>query len=186
MMISTKSTLSTPLVDIILQENASALGEARDGYRNHIKRVLTYALHLLPADAGYREEMEVALAYHDLGVWTHGTLAYLEPSIDSCLNDPVVAELGLDRNLITNIIEYHHKFTSFRGPNADIVNAVRKGDWIDVTRGRMKKGVDESFILKTMQAHPDLGFRAALRTALKRNYQSRFTALRDVATIFRR
>merc|ERR1712000_44195 len=39
------------------------------------------------------------------------------------------------RTVIEKALVYHHKITPFEGPHADIVNAVRKADWIDATQG---------------------------------------------------
>ena len=50
------------------------------GYRNHVYRVLTYALHFLGGDQQWRAPIAFALAHHDVGLWTQRALAYLEPS----------------------------------------------------------------------------------------------------------
>ena len=56
------------------------LGDDRVGYRNHCLRVFgnTRALDptLDPAP------VLLALVFHDLGLWTHGTVDYIDPSIE--------------------------------------------------------------------------------------------------------
>jgi HD superfamily phosphohydrolase YqeK len=56
-------------IERVLGEHAAALGAARTPYRNHVYRVLNYAVALAPALDVERAAM--ALAYHDIGIWTH-------------------------------------------------------------------------------------------------------------------
>ena len=65
------------------------IGADFDGYRNHVYRVLTYAMHFLGGDAKWRETVAFALAYHDVGLWTDKALAYLA---NQSLGDLLLAE----------------------------------------------------------------------------------------------
>ena len=137
---------------------AAVLGEDLPGYRGHLYRVLTYAMHFLAGDQTYRGEIETALVYHDIAVWTDRTLDYLTPSAQLCLKHNQEQDWGYDPTLLENIILYHHKITRFRGPGAEIVNAVRKGDWIDAYQGLLRKGLSRDDIEMVSSSIPHEGF----------------------------
>ncbi|WP_257098879.1 hypothetical protein [Pseudovibrio flavus] len=148
-------------IEHLLGLYSEQIGEDLPGYRNHIYRVLSYALYFLgDQDHPKRPDIEVALAFHDLGMWTDHDLAYLEPSIgqfekaksEGLLQDQV------DTQLVHDIIFWHHKFTPFRGEDAEVVNAVRKGDWIDGSKAIFRKGVAKEDIDKVYAALPVNGF----------------------------
>jgi len=148
----------SPLLEERLAPFEQTLGQDFAGYRGHLYRVLTYALHFLNGDQTFREEIETALVYHDLAVWTDGTLDYLKPSAALCLADNEKHGWGYDPKLLEDIINQHHKITPFRGPNASVVNAVRKGDWIDAYQGMLRKGLSKSEIKTVASAIPAEGF----------------------------
>lgn len=137
---------------------SDVVGADLPAYRNHLYRVLTYALHFEGPGSTAREAIAFALVFHDIGLWSDGALAYLEPS-------ERVAEVArrghaahLDRQLIRDIIHWHHKLTRFRGPNAATVNAVRKADWIDASGGAVRHGISRAQIAAVTAAIPVLGF----------------------------
>ena len=75
------TVLEFPLTDEILTDFALAIGTDLQGYRNHVYRVLNFycavsGIQGLPCDA-----VQIAAAFHDLGIWTDNTLDYLPPSI---------------------------------------------------------------------------------------------------------
>lgn len=140
-------------VEQLLGSFRDQIGADFEGYRNHIYRVLSYSLYFLGGDETHRKTIETALVYHDIGLWTDRELAYLEPSMTMAEK-----ECHHDRDLIANIILYHHKITAFKGPQAEIVNAVRKADLIDATRGLIRKGMPRQHIRKVQGALPAAGF----------------------------
>jgi hypothetical protein len=145
------------------------------GYRNHVYRVLTYALHFLRGEGGYRRAVEAALVYHDIGMWTDRELAYLEPSEEAAARANAAERWGLEPELIRALIHWHHKLLPFRGPHAFAVNAVRKADWIDATQGRWRKGVDPAQVERVFAAIPPLGFYETLdRMAADLNHGRKF------------
>ncbi|PIB93390.1 hypothetical protein [Caulobacter sp. FWC2] len=109
--------------------------------------MLTYAMHFLGGDARWREVVAFALAYHDVGLWTDGKLAYLEPSEAQAEQARQARAPHLDACLVCNLIHWHHKVTPFRGADAEVVNAVRKADWVDASGGRVTKGLSRRDIL---------------------------------------
>jgi hypothetical protein len=136
----------------------ATIGADFEGYRGHVYRVLTYAMHFLGGEARWRETVAFALAYHDVGLWTDRELAYLEPSEAQAEAARQARAPHLDGCLVCNLIHWHHKVTPFHGPNAEIVNAVRKADWVDASAGRVTKGLSRRGIIDVMTAIPPRGF----------------------------
>lgn len=151
---------SEPAVEALLAPYECDLGEDLAGYRGHIYRVLSYALDILGPDHPHRAEVEAALVFHDIGLWTDGELGYLEPSIAEA--DKVLSGHDLDHELVRQMIWNHHKLLPYRGRKADAVNAVRRADWIDATQGRRLMGLDRAKIAAVEAAIPNAGFHAAL------------------------
>lgn len=134
------------------------IGDDFDGYRNHVYRVLTYACHFLRGDDRHRSLLETALVYHDIGMWTDRELSYLEPSETRALADNKKNGWGHDPEALRAIIHWHHKLFPYTGPHSDLVNAVRRADWIDATQGLFRKGLPKAEIDRVNAAIPALGF----------------------------
>jgi len=149
---------SDAVVEAELARLASRIGPDLPAYRNHIYRVLTYAMHFAAGEARWRRPFAFALAYHDAGMWTDGELAYLEPS--AALAETARADHApdLDSGLIRDLILWHHKVTPFSGANAAAVNAFRKADWVDASQGVLRKGLSRAEIARVESALPVLGF----------------------------
>lgn len=152
----------SPLLEERLEPFRQVIGDDFAGYRGHLYRVLTYAIHFLGGDETFRAEIETALAYHDIAVWTHNSLDYLQPSADMCMADNVQNNWGYDPKLLEDIILQHHKITKFRGPNENVVNAVRKGDWVDAYQGMLRKGLSKAQVNAVAEAIPAEGFYESL------------------------
>lgn len=150
-------------VESMLAPYKDTIGPDFEGYRGHVYRVLSYALHFLGGDSPKRAAIETALVYHDIGLWADKQLAYLEPSIERVKADNQAHGWGHDPQLLTDIIYWHHKVTPFRGADADIVNAVRKADWIDATAGVVRTGMPKACIRKVTEAIPAAGFYDTLK-----------------------
>lgn len=175
----------SPTVEARLSPFREKVGKDYDGYRNHIYRVLTYTLHFLGEDETQREAIETALVYHDIGLWSDAQTAYLEPSIQRVLADNQEHGWGYDEQLLRDIIYWHHKVTAFRGPHANIVNAVRKADWVDATGGRIRKGLPKAEIRRVMEAIPPSGFYETLQRIGPELSGSQVQALRDMMKVFK-
>ena len=72
-MASTTIASHRPRIERLLSVYREAIGCDYNGYRNHVYRTVTYALHFL----NDREQplVETAMVYHDLGLWTDRQLA---------------------------------------------------------------------------------------------------------------
>ena len=125
-------------------------------YSNHVQRVYQFCT-LLDPESDHPEKYAIASAFHDLGIWTHNTFDYLRPSI-SLARDWLLA--NNKKSLVAEIslmIEMHHKLTRYNG-RFSTVETFRKADWIDLTLGLFKFGIDRNHIQKIMRRFPTKGF----------------------------
>ncbi|KAL7576926.1 hypothetical protein ACA910_006683 [Epithemia clementina (nom. ined.)] len=154
-------------------------------YRNHCLRVMTFADYFLTsANNKFREQIPqdtmnviaMALAYHDVALWTDKELDYLKPSIQQMKN--YVREEGIFGEeamvLASEIIDNHHKITDFKSPSTSennatltavfdaIVNAVRKADWADATFGIVRFGLPAAVLEAAYNKIPEAGFHQML------------------------
>jgi len=141
-------------LDAELDQHRDVLGDLYDGYRAHLYRVLSFALWHLDGDETHRQIIEYALVFHDLGLASQKTVKYLEPSIDLALAANAKRAVPFPGQLLRDIIYFHHKFRAWSGPNANIVNAVRKGDWVDATQGAVKMGLPTPLYEQVTNAIP--------------------------------
>ena len=122
--------------------------------------------------------MAFALAYHDIGLWTDKELSYLEPSVTVMERDLQVSSIRemfdpplTEEEIIIarEIILQHHKITSYSvsknnihdtiGNKGEImINAVRKGDWVDATMGIIKHGISTDLLETAYFEIPHYGF----------------------------
>lgn len=150
-----------PLLDELLEAHAAVLGEDRLAYRNHNYRVANFCIELIDPTPEQIEKIGIACAFHDLGVWTHRTLDYLEPS-------RVQAHDYLERTgrtawapEIEAMVVDHHKLRR-AGADSSLVEAFRKADWIDVSMGMLAFGLPGDFIREVRAAFPNAGFHKRL------------------------
>lgn len=164
-------TLKTdrPRVEALFAPLREQIGRDFDGYRNHVHRTITYAMHFLDQDPACEPLVETAFVYHDIGLWSDRALAYLEPSEALALADNRSQGWGLDPEALAGAIHWHHKITRYRGPNERVIEACRKADWIDASQGRLRKGMPREAITRVESAFPNCGFHAALMR-LSREY----------------
>ena len=153
----------TPRVEALFEPYRETLGADHLGYRNHVYRTLTYAMHFLDQDPAALPVVETALVYHDIGLWTDRELAYLEPSEALVRADAAQHGWEVDVELVVAAIHWHHKLTPYRGPGARVVDAVRRADWVDATQGKVKKGFSRAQIAAVEAAIPNEGFHDALQ-----------------------
>ncbi|MFO0912368.1 MAG: hypothetical protein U0795_05400 [Pirellulales bacterium] len=155
-----------PRVEELFRPYRQTIGNDFDGYRNHVYRAITFAMHFLGQAAEWEPLVETAFVYHDIGLWTDRELAYLEPSEARALADNQRYGWGLDPDALRGAIHWHHKLFAYRGPHREVIEACRKADWIDATQGLLRKGIARSDIARVEAAFPNCGFhRALLRLA---------------------
>ncbi|MDN2482932.1 phosphohydrolase [Vibrio agarivorans] len=154
--------LERPRVEMLFARYQELIGKDYEGYRNHVYRTITYAMHFLDNAEEYEQIVETAFVYHDIGLWTDNELAYLEPSEAVALDDNESFNWGLDPDLLRGAIHWHHKITPYKGPNAKVIEACRKADWIDASKGMVRKGLSKETIQKVEAAFPNNGFHNTL------------------------
>jgi hypothetical protein len=154
--------LERPRIEGLFAPYKQQLGDDYLGYRNHVYRIVTYAMHFLHDRAQYEPVVETAFVYHDIGLWTHRALAYLEPSEAVAVADNVKYGWGLDPDLLKGMIHWHHKIFPYRGVHQEVIEACRKADWIDATKGLLRKGIPRVEIKKVEEAFPNHGFHDSL------------------------
>lgn len=160
-----------PLLNDLLETWRPSLGQDYPAYHNHCYRVVNHAVALT---AGNPEPAElerfcVAAAFHDLGIWTHHTFDYLQPSAD--MASDWLVQHGHDDWLTTvqGMILEHHKMTTVSRDATGGIEAFRKADWVDVTLGMRRFGLSRAWIRQVQLAFPDAGFhRKLMQLALQR------------------
>ena len=159
-----------PTIDDVLNDHATALGGDFAAYRNHVYRML----NLCVAFVG-RSELEriaVAAVFHDLGIWTNRTFDYIAPSI-TLAREYLVARAREDWTAeIETMIADHHKITSSTAAPDSLVEAFRRADWIDVTRGLRRFGIPRPFVSRLYATWPDAGFHWRLVTLTVGRFRS--------------
>lgn len=151
-----------PRVEELLARYERAIGRDFPGYRNHVYRTITYAMHFLDGAVEHERLVETAFVYHDIGLWTDHELAYLEPSQAVARSDNERFGWGLDPDALSGAIHWHHKVFRYRGPHERVIEACRKADWIDASKGMLRKGVSRAAIREVEAAFPNHGFHATL------------------------
>ncbi|MCU7944991.1 MAG: phosphohydrolase [Candidatus Thiodiazotropha sp. (ex Cardiolucina cf. quadrata)] len=151
-----------PLVEKLFLRYKSVIGKDFPGYRNHVYRTITYAMHFLEYDPGFEPLVETAFVYHDIGLWTDRELAYLEPSEAVALEDNEKYGWGLDAEALRGAIHWHHKIFPYKGPHEQFIEACRKADWIDASKGTIRKGLSKAAVKEVEAVFPNLGFHDTL------------------------
>ena len=149
--------------DAILDGFQSPLGRDHIAYRNHVARVIHLCLMLCrTADPDVNAKVAIAAAFHDLGIWTHGTLDYLGPSIG--LAGDYLDRVGRRRwrTEIAAMIDLHHKVRLAPVGTGPLAEAFRRADWIDVSLGVLRFGLPGHRIRKIRRRFPNAGFHRRL------------------------
>ena len=142
-------------------------------YRNHCLRAMSFAKWHMPGFVyrQYPNAMDLvgmAIAYHDVALWTDGELNYLAPSIKQMEKHAGNGYSKEEIAIAREIIDQHHKVTDFSGGNRTnetfdaIVNAVRKADWADATFGVVRFGLPSSLLEAAYAKVPERGFHQML------------------------
>lgn len=151
-------------LEAILNPWRETIGPDYSGYRNHVYRMLHFCFHLSPPDDVSREKLIIAGAFHDLGIWSAGTLDYLDPSV--LLAQDYLKARSLDSwcEEIGLMISMHHKIRPIRASRFPLVELFRQGDLVDFSLGWVKFGIPGSYIDTVKRAFPNAGFHKRLKT----------------------
>ena len=107
------------------------------------------------------DEIALAWALHDIGIWTSGW-DYIQPSLHQVDElAPRYRVVHVDR--VRQMVEWHHKVRPCR---EDWAETFRVADRIDVTRGLLRGALTRSDIRQVVNTFPYNGFHVLLvRTA---------------------
>ncbi len=154
---------SLDTLDAILERHADALGPDRTPYRHHAYRVINFcaALASAPSDEAL-EKMQIAVAFHDLGIWTDHTFDYLPPSRGRA--GAYLRASGREAWLpeIDAMILEHHKLRRYKENSGWLVEAFRRADLVDVSYGARAFGLPRALVRDVYARYPDEGFHARL------------------------
>jgi hypothetical protein len=149
------------LIDDVLDTFRDVLGPHAVRYRNHVYRGVNYQRKLLQLTT-IPEEIALAWALHDIGIWTSGW-DYIQPSlnqVDELAPRYRVAHVDRARQMV----EWHHKVRPCR--DDWWVETFQVADRIDVTRGGLRGALTRSDIRQVVNTFPYNGFHVLLvRTA---------------------
>lgn len=148
-------------IETVLCPYADRIGKDYEGYKNHCVRVLNFLNRLRPISADEREKLIVAVAFHDIGLWTHNTVDYLPPSILEMQN--YLIRLGKPEwgEELSMIIDMHHKLTPDQG-RYELVEFFRKADLLDFSLGFVRFGISKAYVARVKQQFPNKGFHRML------------------------
>jgi hypothetical protein len=158
------------VADELFDRDAATFGADLARYRGHVHRVISLVGVQCDVPQEKADSLGVAAYYHDAGIWFDDTWDYLPPSVRRA-----VAELGPDvdhhAGLVTALIDEHHRIR--KAHSADpLVEAFRRADLIDVSRGVVAAGVPRSTYGELRQRYPDTGFRRMLLRAFGRGLRA--------------
>jgi HD domain len=153
---------SFPTVEQVLDDHASELGRDFIAYRNHVYRVANLCLAIVGDSRVEIEKIAVAAVFHDLGIWTNHTFDYIAPSV--ALARKHLAARGMADWIpeVEAMIVDHHKVTPSRAHPHSLVESFRRADWIDVSRGVRRFGLQRTFIRAVVATWPNAGFHRRL------------------------
>ena len=158
-------------IDGILEQYRPALGRQFVAYRHHVYRVLNCCACLDDDWSANRPQYELALAFHDLGIWTAGTFDYLDPSV--ALLENYLEPSGPNDRLaeLRAMILWHHKLWPYRGAFSQTVEVMRRADLVDVSGGILLFSVPRPVYRQLRRAFPDAGFHAELIRQFRRHWR---------------
>lgn len=152
-----------PLLEQLLDRWSAQLGPDRLPYQNHCYRMLNFCFALAPrSSAEDREKMVIAAAFHDLGIWSDGTIDYLPPSCVRAAD--YLREAGKAEWIpeIERLIDEHHKLRVYKDPRFPLAEVFRKADLVDVSLGLVRFGIPSAEVKAIKAAFPNEGFHKKL------------------------
>ena len=158
-----------PLIASILNHYRGDLKTDYTKYYNHCCRVYLLATQLYSFNEIEEEQIAIAAAFHDLGIWSHHTFDYLNPSCQ-------LATLYLEKKQksdwiepVTLMIDNHHKLRPYTQLHRHLVEAFRKADLIDLSYGLIKFNVPTLYFKKLYQSYPPVGFHRKIGGLIVKN-----------------
>lgn len=157
-----------PIIEGILGTWRQRLGTDYDGYRGHVYRVFNLTAHRSNARDSEIDAIAAAAAFHDLAIWSDRTFDYIEPSCVRAERWIIAARRNgipirtSDAAAIALMISEHHKLTRYRGQHERLVDAFRRADLLDLSRGMLSAGLPRKFGRQLRKTFPTAGFHRAI------------------------
>ncbi|TCI05130.1 HD domain-containing protein [Corallincola luteus] len=152
-----------PLIEEILGSWQTALMADYQGYKNHVYRMLHFCFALHECRGDDREKLIIAACFHDLGIWPEGSVDYLPPSMALAKNYlEKRGRVDWEQEILL-MIDMHHKLRPYTDPRFPLVEIFRQADLVDVSFGKIGKGIPKPFIEQVKAVFPNAGFHQRLR-----------------------
>jgi hypothetical protein len=151
-----------PTVEAVLNDHRSELGDDFIAYRNHVYRVANLCLAVVGDSRVELEKIAVAAVFHDLGIWTNHTFDYIAPSVRIAREHLAARGLADWIPEVEAMIVDHHKITPSHADPPSLVESFRRADWIDVTFGWRRFGLQRGVVAAVNETWPDAGFHRRL------------------------
>ncbi len=147
--------LENDLIEDVVRTYSNALGQHLPLYKGHCYRLLNYIIYMQRHQDNL-DFLGVAIAFHDLGIWTHGTMDYLNPSFELAKTYVQNANVDISIADLKVAIKNHHKISSLQ--KVAPAEYLRKADLNDLSMGLLNEGVPRPFIKDMKACWPYLGF----------------------------
>ncbi len=149
------------LIEEILEKWRYKIGNDYAAIRGHVYRMFNFCVALSGrSDPGTVKKIAIAAAFHDIGIWTHDTFDYLPPSCDLAMAYLKESDNAAWSRQLSEMIILHHKLTPCRGEQAQLAEAFRRADLVDLSLGFVRSGLDRAFVREVQAALPNAGFHA--------------------------
>lgn len=146
------------LVEEILDSFKSVIGSDFDAYRNHVYRVINLCLSLREYSSNDKEKIQIAACFHDIGIWTAGSLDYLPPSESEAARYLEGKGKGGWVAEVSEMIEMHHRVRSCEDSAFALVEPFRRADIADFSLGLVSMGMSKELIAELKSVFPNAGF----------------------------
>ncbi|MCF6293116.1 MAG: hypothetical protein L3J04_06965 [Robiginitomaculum sp.] len=151
-----------PIVDAVLAKSKAIIGDDFDGYRNHVYRMVNCCFWLKTCSKQDMQKIQIAAAFHDIGIWVDDTFDYLAPSVPPAVQ--YLQDNGLQdwTDEISLMITEHHKLRAYNDNPDMLVELFRKGDLVDFSLGMFRFGIDKALLRELKTTFPNSGFHKGL------------------------
>lgn len=150
------------LLEDILAPYRAQLGADFEGYHNHVCRVVHFCLALRDCTPAERERVVIAGCFHDIGIWTEGTLDYLPPSHAEAVAWLRTEGREQEAEEVTLMIDLHHRLRAVKDARYPLVEVFRRADLVDVSLGLVTFGLPRAYVRAVQAQFPDAGFHRRL------------------------
>lgn len=138
-----------PLAEEILESHrhrANGDDAGFDAYKAHVYRVVNFARAFTEDGPDRDDKLAIAAAFHDIAAFD--TLDYLVPSIEA--QDAWLQRTGREAwsDELALVVAEHHRLSGYARPrpHAELVEAVRRADLVDVSQGLIRFGLPSSYV----------------------------------------